>query len=160
MDGAIEAGRFLALPDRLQAAFGSGLFVAIAQDRPLPFPARGKRLAQAGGDGDGGTVAALAGLLDDDGLSANLPNRGGPDHPGDGQMAVAALLRSRRRRWSGEALSTRGDTITRHLLSPERLQNAEPATWTVDETSLLSARDTARLFWQTSMTPASSLSAT
>lgn len=51
MDGAIEAGRFLALPDRLQAAFGSGLFVAIAQDRPLPFPARGKRLAQPGGDG-------------------------------------------------------------------------------------------------------------
>jgi conjugative relaxase-like TrwC/TraI family protein len=46
----------------------------------------------------------------------------------------------------GEALSTRGDTVARHLLSPERVDPSRPAAWIVDEASLLSARDTARLF--------------
>lgn len=46
----------------------------------------------------------------------------------------------------GEALGTRGDTVARHLLSPERPQPGQPAAWIVDEASLLSARDTARLF--------------
>lgn len=46
----------------------------------------------------------------------------------------------------GEALGTRGDTVARHLLSPERSQTGQPAAWIVDEASLLSARDTARLF--------------
>ncbi|MGV2495985.1 MobF family relaxase [Pelagerythrobacter aerophilus] len=46
----------------------------------------------------------------------------------------------------GEALGTRGDTVARHLLVPERSQPGQPAAWIVDEASLLSARDTARLF--------------
>jgi len=46
----------------------------------------------------------------------------------------------------GEALGTRGDTVARHLLSPERPQPGQPAAWIVDEASLLSARDTSRLF--------------
>lgn len=46
----------------------------------------------------------------------------------------------------GEALGTRGDTVARHLLSPERPDPSRPAAWIVDEASLLSARDTARLF--------------
>ncbi|TRD11116.1 conjugative relaxase [Erythrobacter insulae] len=46
----------------------------------------------------------------------------------------------------GEALGTRGDTVARHLLSPERPQQGKSAVWIVDEASLLSARDTARLF--------------
>ena len=46
----------------------------------------------------------------------------------------------------GEALGARGDTVARHLLSPERPQQGQPAAWIVDEASLLSARDTARLF--------------
>ena len=46
----------------------------------------------------------------------------------------------------GEALGTRGDTVARHLLSPERPQSGRPIAWIVDEASLLSARDTARLF--------------
>jgi len=46
----------------------------------------------------------------------------------------------------GEALDSRGDTVARHLLSPERPQTGQPAVWVVDEASLLSARDTARLF--------------
>ena len=46
----------------------------------------------------------------------------------------------------GEALGTRGDTVARHLLSPERSDPTRPAAWIVDEASLLSARDTARLF--------------
>lgn len=46
----------------------------------------------------------------------------------------------------GEALGTHGDTVARHLLSPERPQTDQPAVWIVDEASLLSARDTARLF--------------
>jgi conjugative relaxase-like TrwC/TraI family protein len=45
----------------------------------------------------------------------------------------------------GEALGTRGDTVARHLLSPERSPHGQPAAWIVDEASLLSARDTARL---------------
>jgi len=46
----------------------------------------------------------------------------------------------------GEALGARSDTVARHLLSPERLHQDQPAAWIVDEASLLSARDTARLF--------------
>lgn len=46
----------------------------------------------------------------------------------------------------GDALGTRGDTVARHLLSPERSAPTRPAVWIVDEASLLSARDTARLF--------------
>ncbi|WP_374551257.1 MobF family relaxase [Sphingobium yanoikuyae] len=46
----------------------------------------------------------------------------------------------------GEALGTNGDTVARHLLSPERGDPGRPAAWIVDEASLLSARDTARLF--------------
>ncbi len=46
----------------------------------------------------------------------------------------------------GEALDTRSDTVARHLLSPERPDSTRPAVWIVDEASLLSARDTARLF--------------
>ena len=46
----------------------------------------------------------------------------------------------------GEALHARGDTVARHLLSPERASVGTPATWIVDEASLLSARDTAKLF--------------
>lgn len=48
----------------------------------------------------------------------------------------------------GEALGTRGDTVARHLLSPERSSVGKPAVWIVDEASLLSARDTAKLFEQ------------
>ena len=46
----------------------------------------------------------------------------------------------------GEALGVRGDTVARHLLSPERPAMGKPAAWIVDEASLLSARDTAKLF--------------
>jgi conjugative relaxase-like TrwC/TraI family protein len=46
----------------------------------------------------------------------------------------------------GEALDTRSDTVARHLLSPERPDPISPAAWIVDEASLISARDTARLF--------------
>lgn len=46
----------------------------------------------------------------------------------------------------GDALGTRSDTVARHLLSPERPNQGHPAAWIVDEASLLSARDTARLF--------------
>jgi len=46
----------------------------------------------------------------------------------------------------GEALGTRGDTVARHLLVLERADSTRPAVWVVDEASLMSARDTARLF--------------
>jgi conjugative relaxase-like TrwC/TraI family protein len=46
----------------------------------------------------------------------------------------------------GEALGSRGDTVARHLLSPAQSNHGQPAAWIVDEASLLSARDTARLF--------------
>jgi conjugative relaxase-like TrwC/TraI family protein len=46
----------------------------------------------------------------------------------------------------GEALGTRGDTVARHMLSPGSSASGPPAAWIVDEASLLSARDTARLF--------------
>jgi conjugative relaxase-like TrwC/TraI family protein len=46
----------------------------------------------------------------------------------------------------GEALGTRGDTVARHLLSPRPSGPGQPTAWIVDEASLLSARDTARLF--------------
>lgn len=45
-----------------------------------------------------------------------------------------------------EALGTHGDTVARHLQSPEPSAYGQPAAWIVDEASLLSARDTARLF--------------
>ncbi len=45
----------------------------------------------------------------------------------------------------GKALDARSDTVARHLLSPE-LPQRQHAAWIVDEASLLSARDTARLF--------------
>jgi conjugative relaxase-like TrwC/TraI family protein len=45
----------------------------------------------------------------------------------------------------GEALQMRGDTIARHLLSPESRQQSGPSAWVVDEASLLSAYDMARL---------------
>lgn len=48
----------------------------------------------------------------------------------------------------GEALGTRGDTVARHLVSPERTSGGKSAVWIVDEASLLSARDTAKLFEQ------------
>lgn len=48
----------------------------------------------------------------------------------------------------GDALGTRGDTVARHLLSPEHASFGKPAVWIVDEASLLSARDTAKLFEQ------------
>ncbi len=47
-----------------------------------------------------------------------------------------------------DALGTRGDTVARHLLSPERTGGGKSAVWIVDEASLLSARDTAKLFEQ------------
>ncbi|MGN6291009.1 MAG: MobF family relaxase [Sphingopyxis terrae] len=46
----------------------------------------------------------------------------------------------------GEALGTRGDTVARHLLVPEGSAPGQPVAWIVDEASLLSAGDTARLF--------------
>ncbi len=46
----------------------------------------------------------------------------------------------------GQALGTNGDTVARHLLSPQRGDIGRPAAWIVDEASLLSAHDMARLF--------------
>lgn len=46
----------------------------------------------------------------------------------------------------GEALGARSDTVARHLMAPELSHQGKPAAWIVDEASLLSARDTARLF--------------
>lgn len=46
----------------------------------------------------------------------------------------------------GQALGTRGDTVARHMLSPASSASGPPAAWIVDEASLLSAHDTARLF--------------
>jgi ATP-dependent exoDNAse (exonuclease V) alpha subunit len=45
----------------------------------------------------------------------------------------------------GEALKMRGDTVARHLLAPETRQHAGPSVWIVDEASMLSARDMAKL---------------
>src|SRR5690606_369291 len=45
-----------------------------------------------------------------------------------------------------QRIGTRGDTVARHLLVPERSAPGQPVAWIVDEASLLSARDTARLF--------------
>ena len=45
----------------------------------------------------------------------------------------------------GAALDLRGDTIARHLLAPEGRGSTSPSTWIVDEASLLSAHDLARL---------------
>lgn len=45
----------------------------------------------------------------------------------------------------GEALKMRGDTVARHLLAPEGRQQSGPSAWVVDEASLLSAHDMARL---------------
>lgn len=46
----------------------------------------------------------------------------------------------------GQALGTRGDTVARQLLQPDRGADSGAQLWIVDEASLLSARDTARLF--------------
>ena len=43
----------------------------------------------------------------------------------------------------GEALGTRGDTVARHVIAPASAGNK--AVWVVDEASMLSAHDTARL---------------
>ena len=45
----------------------------------------------------------------------------------------------------GAALDMRGDTVARHLLSPEGRRSAAATAWIVDEASLLSAHDMARL---------------
>ncbi|MDF8334787.1 ATP-dependent DNA helicase [Novosphingobium cyanobacteriorum] len=45
----------------------------------------------------------------------------------------------------GEALGRRGDTVARHLLTPEARMTGKDAVWIVDEASLLSAHDMARL---------------
>ena len=45
----------------------------------------------------------------------------------------------------GEALGLRGDTVARHLLSPETKASGKDAVWIVDEASMLSAHDMAKL---------------
>lgn len=45
----------------------------------------------------------------------------------------------------GEALGLRGDTVARHLVSPEAKRLGKGAVWIVDEASMLSARDMAAL---------------
>lgn len=45
----------------------------------------------------------------------------------------------------GEALGLRGDTVARHLVSPEAKGLGKGAVWIVDEASMLSARDMAAL---------------
>jgi len=45
----------------------------------------------------------------------------------------------------GEALGLRGDTVARHLLAPEARLSSKDAVWIVDEASMLSAHDMARL---------------
>lgn len=45
----------------------------------------------------------------------------------------------------GEALGMRGDTVARHLLAPEAKSAGKDAVWIVDEASMLSAHDTAKL---------------
>lgn len=45
----------------------------------------------------------------------------------------------------GDALGLRGDTVARHLLTPEGRMNGKGAVWIVDEASMLSAHDMAKL---------------
>lgn len=45
----------------------------------------------------------------------------------------------------GEALGLRGDTVARHLLTPEGRTAGKDAVWIVDEASMLSAQDMAKL---------------
>lgn len=45
----------------------------------------------------------------------------------------------------GDALGLRGDTVTRHLLTPEGRMSGKGAVWIVDEASMLSASDMAKL---------------
>jgi conjugative relaxase-like TrwC/TraI family protein len=45
----------------------------------------------------------------------------------------------------GDALGLRGDTVARHLLSPEARKPGSGAVWIVDEASMLSTHDMARL---------------
>ncbi|WP_088311489.1 MobF family relaxase [Novosphingobium sp. B 225] len=45
----------------------------------------------------------------------------------------------------GDALSLRGDTVARHLLTPEGRMSGKVAVWIVDEASMLSASDMAKL---------------
>lgn len=46
----------------------------------------------------------------------------------------------------GQSLGMRGDTVARHLMLPDRPSGSKAEAWIVDEASLLSSRDTARLF--------------
>lgn len=45
----------------------------------------------------------------------------------------------------GDALGLRGDTVARHLLTPEGRMSGQGAVWIVDEASMLSAHDMAKL---------------
>lgn len=45
----------------------------------------------------------------------------------------------------GDALGTRGDTVARHLLTPEARLPGKDVVWIIDEASLLSAHDMAKL---------------
>ncbi|MEA3265203.1 MAG: MobF family relaxase [Pseudomonadota bacterium] len=45
----------------------------------------------------------------------------------------------------GDALGLHGDTVARHLLTPEGRMNGKGAVWIVDEASMLSAHDMAKL---------------
>ena len=45
----------------------------------------------------------------------------------------------------GEALGLRGDTVARHMLAPEMKKTVKEAVWIVDEASMLSAHDMAKL---------------
>jgi conjugative relaxase-like TrwC/TraI family protein len=45
----------------------------------------------------------------------------------------------------GDVLKMRGDTVARHLLAPENRHHAGPSVWILDEASMLSARDMAKL---------------
>lgn len=45
----------------------------------------------------------------------------------------------------GDALATRADTVARHLLTPEARRSGKDAVWIVDEASLLSTHDMAKL---------------
>ena len=63
----------------------------------------------------------------------------------DGGVSVTALAPTASAAQTlGKALNTRADTLARHLLVPERGKGG--SLWIVDEASLVSARDMARLF--------------
>ena len=54
----------------------------------------------------------------------------------------------------GEALGLRGDTVARHLLAPEAKTAGKDAVWIVDEASMLSAHDMAKLMTRADKTGA------